>query len=268
MKLEHVAEIDSTNTELMRRALRGGAQAVHGVALVADHQSAGRGQRGRVWRDSVTEPGASLLLSVGWAWARAVPLDGLSLSLGLALLDTLAPLVAEPAALAVKWPNDLLYGSGKCGGILVETVNPVDASATSATRALVVGIGLNLTTVPTLDAESAQRALPVRALFADVAPGTAHAVRARLVDRLLPALAACLERFEQQGFAADREAFEARMAWLGESVEFVRPGGETILGRVDGVEPDGALALRIQGQRLTLHSGELRQVRPVALAIS
>ncbi len=265
MKLEHVTEIDSTNTELMRRALRGGARAVHGVALVADHQSAGRGQRGRLWRDSVTEPGASLLLSVGWQWPRACPLDGLSLSLGLALLDTLASLVAEPASLALKWPNDLLYGSGKCGGILVETVN---LAADTDTRALVVGIGLNLTAVPMLDAEGAQRALPVRALFADVAPGMAHAVRARLLDRLLPALAACLERFEQRGFAADREAFEARMAWLGESVEFVRPVGETIRGRIDGVEADGALSLRVQGQRLKLHSGELRQVRPAVLAIS
>jgi BirA family biotin operon repressor/biotin-[acetyl-CoA-carboxylase] ligase len=265
MKLEYIAEIDSTNTELMRRALRGGARAVHGVALVADHQSAGRGQRGRVWRDSVTEPGASLLLSVGWECARTVPLDGLSLSLGLALLDTLAPLVAEPEALAVKWPNDLLYGSGKCGGILVETVNPIDASAT---RALVVGSGLNLTAVPTLGAESTGRALPVRALFPDAAPGTARAVRAKVLDRLLPALAACLERFEQRGFAADREAFEARMAWRGQSVEFVRPTGETICGRIDGVAADGALSLIAQGQRLTLHSGELRKVRPAALAIS
>ncbi|MFN3629056.1 MAG: biotin--[acetyl-CoA-carboxylase] ligase [Casimicrobiaceae bacterium] len=263
--IEHIAEIDSTNSELTRRALCGGAQAVHGVALVADHQVAGRGQRGRAWRDSASEPGASLLLSVGWACARTIPLDGLSLSLGLALREALAPLVAEPARLAVKWPNDLLYASGKCGGVLVETVNPVDAAET---RVLVVGIGLNLTAVPVLGTADAQRALPPRALFPEAAPGMAPVLRERVLKRLLPALGQCLERFEQRGFAADREAFEARMAWLGELAVFVRPAGETLRGRIDGVAADGALRLVADGAPLTLHSGELRRACPAASATS
>lgn len=257
MRLEHIAEIDSTNSELMRRALRAGARGVHGLALVADRQHAGRGQRGRIWRDRADVPGASLLMSLGWHVSRRLSLDGFTLSLGLTLIDTLAPRVAHPAELQVKWPNDLLYRGGKCGGILVESLNLPEARDA---RIAIVGIGLNLTAVPPVEADAgAPSALPASALWPDLAPDAAPARRAEVLSYLLPALGQGIERFVAAGFAAQVAAFDARLAWRGDTVEFRRPDGQSVRGRLEGVAPDGALRLSAAGRTLTLRSGEVRR---------
>ncbi len=121
------AEVDSTNrvaADLER------AGAPDGVVVVAGHQTAGRGRRGRTWE---SRPGTALLVSAVMRPAPAL----VTLAAGVAL----AQACEEVAGVAVrlKWPNDLLNDEGvKLGGILTELVE----------GAAVVGLGVNLTWAP------------------------------------------------------------------------------------------------------------------------
>ena len=110
--------IDSTNTELMRRARAGQAEP---VLLAAVAQTAGRGRMGKTW---VSQPGDSLTFSLGVP-LRPAQWAGLSLAVGVALADSLACLLpaALRPALQLKWPNDLWLHGAKLAGILVETAH-------------------------------------------------------------------------------------------------------------------------------------------------
>ena len=119
--VETTAEIDSTNAELLRRAAAG---APHGIVLVADHQTAGRGRLGRRWE---AESGAALLVSVLLRPSLPAPRwHLLTFAAGLAAV--------EAAGGGLKWPNDVVVGSRKLAGLLAE----------STADAVVVGMGLNL----------------------------------------------------------------------------------------------------------------------------
>src|SRR5574343_1391221 len=87
--VDALAECDSTNSELMRRADRG---APSGTVIVADRQSAGRGRRGRSW---LSAPESSLTFSLLWRFnGPPGQLAGLSLAVGVALARSLERLGA------------------------------------------------------------------------------------------------------------------------------------------------------------------------------
>lgn len=120
------AEVDSTNRLAADLARSGAAD---GVVVGADHQTAGRGRRGRTW-DS--RPGASLLVSVVLRPAPAL----VTLAAGVAAAEACEAVAGVEVGL--KWPNDLLLDGAKLGGILSELVGD----------AAVVGLGLNLAWAP------------------------------------------------------------------------------------------------------------------------
>ena len=120
------AELDSTH-RLAADLARAGAP--DGVVVGADHQTAGRGRRGRTWE---SRPGASLLVSVILRPAPAL----VTLAAGVAAAEACAAVAG--VAVELKWPNDLLIGGAKLGGILSELVGD----------AAVVGLGLNLGWAP------------------------------------------------------------------------------------------------------------------------
>ncbi len=137
--LRGVIETGSTNADLMDAARRGEPE----QALVAEHQTAGRGRLDREWE---APPGASLLMS---ALVRP-PFPGggphaIPTALGVALVDAVAAL--GDVTVGLKWPNDLVVaGSGgpgsaerKVGGILAESW-----TGTDGLDAVVVGVGVNL----------------------------------------------------------------------------------------------------------------------------
>ena len=132
-QLEVVAdETASTNADLLARAAAG--VDIDGVALVAEYQTAGRGRHGRTWS---APPRSQIALSVG-VGAGDVPADAwgwLPLATGVAVVDALSEVTGIVAGL--KWPNDVLVGSGKLAGILAEVAAP--------TPVIVVGLGLNVT---------------------------------------------------------------------------------------------------------------------------
>ncbi len=134
--VEVVDQIESTSSELMRRAQR---RDVHRVALAAEWQSAGRGRRGRAW---TAIAGGSLTFSLGWKFEQGAGfLAGLSLAVGVAVVRALEAEGFKDVAL--KWPNDLIHRHLKVGGILIELNG--DALGPTTT---VIGVGLNVRIPP------------------------------------------------------------------------------------------------------------------------
>lgn len=218
-------EIDSTNSEAMRR---GDAGAPSGLVVVADQQSAGRGRRGRGW---VSTPEASLTFSLLWRFSGPpTGLAGLSLAIGVAIAEALESLGAHGVVL--KWPNDVLLqtgaGQAKLAGVLVELSS--DRRGTLA----IIGIGLNLQTpagdlmLAATGLDEALNPLPDRHL---------------LLAALLRALVRALDRFAAEGFAALRDRWQGRHAWQDRPVQLLENGHLQLAGICRGADLDGALLL-------------------------
>ena len=256
--VEVLPSIDSTNTELMRRARAG---QIEPTLLVAEQQTAGRGRLGRVWQSDV---GASLMLSLGLPLA---PKDwsGLSLAVGVSVAESLQPTLpplepGQPPRIGLKWPNDLwLSGDRKLGGILVETASfvapqaahPTTAQGTAA-RYVVVGIGINV-----LPRSGEGMSMPPGSLQ-DVEPGL-DAPAALL--RIVPPLVAMLQGFEACGFAPVQPRFAARDVLQGRPVTL--SDGQT--GTAHGVGEDGALLVHTAQGMQAVTSAEI-SVRPAVLS--
>ena len=254
--VEVLPSVDSTNTELMRRARAG---QVEPVLLVAEQQTAGRGRMGRAWHSRV---GDSLTFSLGLPLA---PLDwsGLSLAVGVSVAESLQP-VLPPAGSAVprvglKWPNDLwLGGAGgdrKLGGILVETASfvapqgaAVGAGNAAAARYVVVGIGLNVRPQP-----GEGMSLPPGCLQ-EVEPGL-DAPAALL--RVVAPLVGMLQSFAAYGFAPMQPRFALRDVLQGRTVQL----SDGTSGVAHGVGEDGALLVHTAGGMLPITSSDI-SVRP------
>ena len=132
LRIEVEREIDSTNATLKRRAL---SEDIHGVALFAETQTAGRGRLGRVW---VSPPKSNIYLSLGWRTGlEPLELAGLSLAAGCAIGEGLERNFG--LKMQLKWPNDLYLGGKKCGGVLIDLVQSSNQDWT-----VVVGVGLNV----------------------------------------------------------------------------------------------------------------------------
>lgn len=238
--LEVVDEIGSTNAALVAAAAE---DAPEGTVLVAEHQVSGRGRLDRVWssppRAGIT---VSFLLRPDVPAARR---GWIPLLTGVALAEAVGAAVGVRAS--VKWPNDLLAADGrKLAGILAE----------SAGGAVVVGVGLNVTTT---DAE-----LPETGTSLALAAG-------REVDRgavLLAFLRAVEDRYHRwtaalgdpvaSGLAQDYLAWSST---VGTTVSVAMPDGSTLDGVAEAVDWDGRLVVATPEGRVELASGDVRHVR-------
>jgi len=226
LRLLHLAEADSTNAEAMRRALAGAAAPLW---VLADRQTAGRGRSGRAWTSQSGNLFASLLVSTACAPAHA---GQLSLVAGVAAIDAIrkaAGPAAAPEELRLKWPNDILIGAAKTGGILVESTT----RSAGAERLAVIGIGLNLVAAP--------ENLRASATFL-----SAHGLSLS-PQRALCFLAEALDGWlrtwnDARGFAAVRLAWLERAGPVGEPLS-VHLAGALVSGRFAGLDEDGALVI-------------------------
>lgn len=213
----------------------------HPVLLAAEEQTAGRGRRGRRWH---SEPGAGLTFSIRRR-IRCSPsaLGGLSLAVGIAAARVLRSLGA--AEVAIKWPNDLLLGGAKLGGILIQS-RPEGAGT-----AVVAGIGLNCRPVAGL-ARRLRR--PVAFLEQHLpAPVSRNALLAALAREVLGALGA----FEREGLAAFADAWPQLNAHEGRRLRVRLADGRTLSGIAEGIAPDGALRLRTRAGLRALHAARI-----------
>ncbi|RZL42425.1 MAG: biotin--[acetyl-CoA-carboxylase] ligase [Variovorax sp.] len=248
LRVEVVAEIDSTNTELMRRARAGDTAP---VLLVAERQTAGRGRLGRAWCIQGVEPGtqaASLMFSLGLPFA---PRDwsGLSLAVGASVADGLDP--GGTAGVRLKWPNDLwMADDRKLAGILIETASPVAGHGTGAgaPRQLVIGIGINI---------GPRDAQGLRAPPAWVREWRPDATAADVLRDIAAPLLRDVLAFGHQGLAPFAERFAARDALQGREVDL----SDGTTGWCEGIGWGGELRVRTAAGLQSIVSSDI-SVRP------
>ena len=238
--VDSLAECASTNSVLLERADRG---APAGSVIVTDRQLAGRGSRGRRW---IASPDASLTFSLLWRFSGGMErLAGLSLAAGVAVVRALSAVGA--GGITLKWPNDILFDDAKLGGILVELQSSGDSSLA------VIGIGINLQLPPAAPAGEIY-ALPPAALEQVLQPPPE---RHRLLAQLLIELAAVLDLFADEGFAALRSQWMAAHAWQDRAVDLLRDGRIVSAGVCRGADFDGALLVESDGLVRRCLSGDV-----------
>lgn len=215
-------EIDSTNSEAMRRARSGDAGPLW---IMAASQTTGRGRSGRYWTSDGGNLFASLLLRPDCSLDTALQL---SLVAGIAVFDAVEKLTdgtLRVAGLTLKWPNDLLIGTRKLAGILIESAG----MAAPGTYAVIIGTGLNLSHAPEGAASLADHR-------ATVTPSEALEVLATEMDSWLGIWG------NGSGFDRIREAWQARAFEVGRPIR-VKLGNDVEHGRYGGIDETGALRL-------------------------
>jgi len=249
LTVEVLKEVDSTNSELMRRARAG---LTDPVLLVAESQTAGRGRLGRPWH---AQAGDALTFSLG-LMLHPADWSGLSLAVGLSVVESLDPQGA--LGLGLKWPNDVWVRQqtnqwAKLAGILIEM------ASTSAEEPanVVIGIGLNTNAWPDeVDPmNSDQTASHTHALERAHLHGKIE--RTALLIAIVRQLHGVLMRFEQVGFAAFSDAWNAVAAYRGLNVSLHFPYREAATGHFLGVNDKGALCLSQHDTPCEFHTGEL-----------
>lgn len=235
--IEAYDELDSTNAEARRRAEAGEAGPVWITAL---RQTAGRGRRGRAWDTATGNLAATLLFVTDKPPAEAAQVSFIA---ALAAAD-LAEACLGPGVGRLKWPNDLLIHGRKACGILVESGARPDRSLW-----LAVGIGINLAHAP----QDVERPAAAFAEYMAAPPPTPRAA--------LDILAARFEHWRAlwaaQGFGPIAAAWTERAHGLGAPCEARLPN-QTHRGVAEGLDPDGALRLRLDdGAILRITAGDV-----------
>ncbi|HEY6232720.1 MAG TPA: biotin--[acetyl-CoA-carboxylase] ligase [Pyrinomonadaceae bacterium] len=236
--------LPSTNLEAARLAAEG---ADEGLCVLAREQTAGRGRLQRQW---ISPKDAGLYFSIVLrprfeqsAWSL------LTLMAAVAVHDVLLDACGVEAD--IKWPNDLLVNEKKICGILAETVE------TPAGRAVVVGIGINLTR------HSLPENLPVEATSVETVNG-----RTDQFEILPAALIAALGKYyvmlnEPEGREKILQAWRMRSSYPEGKVVRVIESGQSFVGTTRGLEGDGALRVETSdGKIRVVRAGDVTNLRP------
>ncbi|HKS08085.1 MAG TPA: biotin--[acetyl-CoA-carboxylase] ligase [Pyrinomonadaceae bacterium] len=235
--------VTSTNSEVARLAIEG---AEEGLAIVADEQTAGRGRLQRAWS---SPKGAGLYFSI--LLRPHIAVDRWPLITFVAALATSDALLEGGGVQTdIKWPNDLLANDRKICGILAEAIE------TPTGRAVVLGIGINLT----------NDAFP-QDLHGVATSVTQESGRAPERETILAALLSALARWysllhEPDGDGKIVAAWASRSSYTSDKLVQVTNGDEVLQGITRGVEHDGALRVETaQGIQL-IRAGDVTSVRP------
>jgi BirA family transcriptional regulator, biotin operon repressor / biotin---[acetyl-CoA-carboxylase] ligase len=241
-RLDVVETTGSTNADLLARHAAG--EDIVGAVLLAEDQSAGRGRNGRSWS---APPRSQIALSIGvstegvppsaWGW--------LPLLTGVALVDAIRESTGIEAG--VKWPNDVLAGTGKLAGILAEVASPDPV--------IVVGLGLNVTLTP---AEAPDpRATSLQML------GASRLDRDVLAATILRDLTSRIQRW-QSSHGPDPTLvgdYRKNSLTLGSRVRAILPGDREIIGTATQVDDIGRLLIDTDTEVVTVSAGDITHLR-------
>jgi BirA family transcriptional regulator, biotin operon repressor / biotin---[acetyl-CoA-carboxylase] ligase len=239
LAVEIVEATPSTNAVVAERARAG---APEGLVVVTEHQTSGRGRLDRTWE---TPARAALTFSVllrprvpatEWPW--------LPLMTGYAVCRALREAGFEAG---VKWPNDVLLGEGKVGGILVERVD------TPTGPAAIVGVGINVSTTP--------EELPVETATSLAIESGAAPDRTDILLWVLGALREEYDAWQGGGTAALHAAYLRSCVTVGRDVRVDLPGGGALTGRATGIDPGGRLVVQAPGGEVAVGAGDVVHVR-------
>jgi len=242
-RLEVLDEVASTNTWLLERAKR---KAGRFEAVLAERQSAGRGRYSRIW---YSPPMTGLTFSMAYTFERGPQnLAGLTLVIGVALANALKYLGAKGHGL--KWPNDIMAGGRKLGGILTDAMTGAGTSVT-----MVCGVGMNIDLSATgNDDPIAELPKPITDLRSctDELPSRST-VAAAVIDEMQRAVI----RFEAEGLEPFLAAWNG-YDWLRHKRVIVEMPDSVIDGTADGIDGTGALRVLTEQGRRRVFTGTVR----------
>ena len=234
-----VHEVLSSTSDLVAERAAAGEPA--GLAVLAHRQTAGRGTQGRGWESPSGNLFMTVLLRPG---GRLRDAPQWSLLAGVALAEAVAPLLPDPGALALKWPNDLLLHGRKLAGILSEA----SSDAQGAVAWVSLGIGVNLATAPQV---------PGRETASLAAGGVTPPAPMVFAERLLERIGHWYDQRQTDGFETVRAAWLARGPAPDAPIRVRAPGGARKVGRFAGLAEDGSLLIADEGRVQRLAAGEV-----------
>ncbi len=238
-QLDILHSVDSTNKAALERAEKIDRT---GCVVLAEHQTAGRGRRGRSW---VSPFARNVYLSLVWGFeGGATALEGLSLAVGVAARRAIVECGVNDVQL--KWPNDILHRHRKLGGILLEMIGDPAGFCQ-----VVIGIGINVSMSP-------QSGQSIDQQWTDLcrAAGNQQVSRNRLVAELLNQLLPMLGSYHKTGFSAIRSEWEQSDAYRGKPVKLITSVSE-VSGIAEGVSETGSICLNVGGTRQFFNGGEV-----------
>jgi BirA family biotin operon repressor/biotin-[acetyl-CoA-carboxylase] ligase len=232
--------IDSTSDWSLRELRQGREPA---FVCIADHQSKGRGRRGRHW---LSPPDANIYCSLAWHFELAADRLGvLSLAQGVAVIKALEKIGINNAWL--KWPNDVLIKGEKIAGILIETSDVRKDSCN-----VVIGIGVNFRMPDNITPESGMR-------WTDVAHSNSAmpADRNRLLAILLDEAVSMCRLYQQKADAILADIKAELDVLNNREVNVHLDNGDRLTGKVLGVNERGELRVLVKGKERVFNSADV-----------
>lgn len=231
--------VDSTNQRAL--VLVNSGQCANGTAVLAEHQTLGRGRRGRSW---VSPFGSNLYCSIIWRFDKGVgALSGLSLVVGIAVARALQR--KFDASVMLKWPNDIVIGDRKLGGILVEIDGDLAGPVTT-----IIGVGLNVNMREEQGAGITQPWTDLGSIKGE------QVSRNLLAGAIIASCRQLIAEFVGSSFAAYRSEWNSLNALKGKSVN-VETGGEQLVAVAGDVDADGALLVATDTEVRRIIGGEV-----------
>lgn len=237
-EVQILSSVDSTNRYALQQIAE---RTSSGLVVLAEHQTAGRGRRGRQW---VSPFGRNLYLSLLWTFdLDAAQLSGLSLAIAVAIVRALVKL--KIADLDLKWPNDVIWQGKKLSGVLLEMRGEANGP-----WQVVIGVGINVNMRDINDVAIDQPWVDLQTIVGE------RIERSQLAAMLLDELVHAVTLFQQSGLPPFLVEWRARDMCRNRQVELhfpdrVQPG----IGR--GVDNHGALLLESEGVIKPYHAGEV-----------
>ena len=228
--IEVMQSVASTNSHLLSHSI----DVSRARICVAESQSAGRGRRGNDWQSS---PYRNVMLSLSWGfdhWPETI--TGLGLAVSLAITEYLNARFALDVK--IKWPNDLMVGGDKLGGILIDV-----SGEASSTCNVVIGLGLNVHQ-PDWSKDGAYRWQDLSSLGVEVD-------RSELVGHLCAKLVSMLQVFDEVGFEPMVERWNELSSYAGQHVRVgsaeqlgLDASADVVEGEMVTVDAAGALIVK------------------------
>lgn len=225
--------LDSTNEEARRLAAGGGA---HGAVIWAKRQTSGRGRMGREWVSAEGNLFVSVLLTPPKSLAEC---SQLSFVAALAAAETLEGIV-DGQDITCKWPNDVLCGGKKIGGILLEAFTTMNEFGNEK-QWVVVGVGINVDSFPehVMFPATCLRESGVEIISAKI-------VLSRFIHNFIHQY----DLWAHKGFVPIKQAWMQRAYRLGHATEVI-VGDQQLEGVFDGIDPAGRLLLKAPSGAIT-----------------
>jgi BirA family biotin operon repressor/biotin-[acetyl-CoA-carboxylase] ligase len=235
--------VDSTNEEAKRLAEGGAA---HGAVIWAKEQTAGRGRLKRQWVSKAGNLYVSFLLAPKCSLADAAQLSFVA---AISAVEALQPLLLSDGQFSCKWPNDILLGDKKLGGILLESfaTQPED-NKSKPKQWVVAGVGLNIDSYPkdTLYPATCLKEAGVELVSAKI-------VLTRFIERFMDNY----DSWMREGFEPVRQTWLNHAYGIGKRVD-IATGSDVICGTFEGMSVKGEMLVRTEaGQDITINSGDV-----------